>query len=239
MVRTIYVVFVESELSNTFGLKRYMFLCPYNCVKEGDIIKDPRYLSLMQVVAIDNCSSRVQGRITLKDIQIETLNGKPLLYNDFHINQQRNEMKNKRNITISLEEAREWYNSGNNTLKEIALKVYSEDELTEYKYIKTQVATLSKWNDIPLHEESKWDTLHKLAIIAKYYNGDWKMETGKTGYFIAKNTFYHSEKKQTYLEQAVSIYFTVTVYAGVVYFKDRESAKKAANILKDELDILF
>lgn len=95
MVRTIYVVFVESELSNTSGLKRYMFLCPYNCVKEGDIIKDPRYLSLMKVVAIDNCSSRVQERITLKDIQIETLNGKPLLYNDFHINQQRNEMKNK------------------------------------------------------------------------------------------------------------------------------------------------
>lgn len=238
MVRTIYVVFVESKLSNTFGLKRYMFLCPYNCVKEGDIIKDPRYLSLMQVVAIDNCSSRVQGGIPLKDIQIETLNGKPLLYNDFHINQQRNEMKNKRNITISLEEAREWYEGDNPTLREIALKAYSEEELVNYYNIARKVATGYFSAPTPKNYINKLGVLNKLATLAEYYNDGWKREAGETGYFIIKTTLDFPEEDRIHSDYVIFKHRSVVV-AGIIYFKDIEGAKKAANILKDELDILF
>lgn len=35
----------------------------------------------------------------------------------------------ERNITISLEKAREWYNSDNKSLKEVALQAFSKDEL--------------------------------------------------------------------------------------------------------------
>ena len=35
----------------------------------------------------------------------------------------------ERNITITLEKAREWYNSGNTSLKEVALQAFSKDEL--------------------------------------------------------------------------------------------------------------
>lgn len=35
----------------------------------------------------------------------------------------------KRNITVTLDKAREWYNSGNGSLREIALQVFSENEL--------------------------------------------------------------------------------------------------------------
>lgn len=35
----------------------------------------------------------------------------------------------KRNISISLEKAREWYEGGNITLKQLALEAYSEEEL--------------------------------------------------------------------------------------------------------------
>lgn len=35
----------------------------------------------------------------------------------------------ERNITITLEKAREWYNSGNTSLKEIALQAFDENEL--------------------------------------------------------------------------------------------------------------
>lgn len=38
-------------------------------------------------------------------------------------------MEEKRNITISLKEAREWYKSNNKALREIALKAYSEKVL--------------------------------------------------------------------------------------------------------------
>ena len=45
-----------------------------------------------------------------------------------------NNMEEKRNIQISLEEAREWYNSGNSFKRELALKAYSEDELSINNY---------------------------------------------------------------------------------------------------------
>ena len=44
----------------------------------------------------------------------------------------------ERNITISLEKAREWYNSGDEALKEVALQAFSENELIfNYADIKT------------------------------------------------------------------------------------------------------
>ena len=45
-----------------------------------------------------------------------------------------NSMKEKRNIQISLEEAREWYNSGNSFKRELALKAYKEIELSITTY---------------------------------------------------------------------------------------------------------
>lgn len=44
----------------------------------------------------------------------------------------------KRNITITLEKAVEWYNSGNDSLKEVALQAFNKDELTyNFKNITT------------------------------------------------------------------------------------------------------
>ena len=44
----------------------------------------------------------------------------------------------ERNITVTLEKAKEWYNSGNATLKEIALQAFDKDELIyNFKDIKT------------------------------------------------------------------------------------------------------
>ena len=44
----------------------------------------------------------------------------------------------ERNITVTLEKAKEWYNSGNTTLKAIALQAFDKDELIyNFKDIKT------------------------------------------------------------------------------------------------------
>ena len=44
----------------------------------------------------------------------------------------------ERNITVTLDKAKEWFNSGNATLKEIALQAFREEELTwHYSQIKT------------------------------------------------------------------------------------------------------
>lgn len=44
----------------------------------------------------------------------------------------------ERNVTVTLEKAKEWYNSGNTTLKEIALQAFDKEELIyNFKNIKT------------------------------------------------------------------------------------------------------
>lgn len=42
----------------------------------------------------------------------------------------------ERNITISLEKAKEQYNSGNNQLKEVALQAFSKEELNVFDFTK-------------------------------------------------------------------------------------------------------
>ena len=50
-------------------------------------------------------------------------------------------METHKKIDVSLDEAREWFNSGNATLKEIALKAFSKNELT---YNFKSIATFKK-----------------------------------------------------------------------------------------------
>ena len=46
-----------------------------------------------------------------------------------------NNMK-KRNVTVTLDKAKEWFNSGNATLKEIALQAFSKEELNRFDFTK-------------------------------------------------------------------------------------------------------
>nr|DAI59030.1 MAG TPA: hypothetical protein [Crassvirales sp.] len=246
MVRTIYVVYTDQKLSysETRKMKQYMFLCPFDNIQAGDMIKDKRYSTAMQVVGWDKNSCEVQGGIKLKVIEPFLLNGKVMNQctgSDFDIDKQRNNMEEKRNVSISLEEAREWYKSGNNVLKTIALKAYSENEIAGYEYMKGQISLIKTACELPYSERGKWDTLHKLAIMAKYYNGSWEMKAGKTGYFIGKSSMGGSAVvQQVNLTDGIAIYEHRTVqYAGIVYFKNAQDAKEAAKLLFDELNLLF
>ena len=40
----------------------------------------------------------------------------------------------ERNITVTLNKAKEWFNSGNATLREIALQAFSKEELTTFDF---------------------------------------------------------------------------------------------------------
>lgn len=89
----------------------------------------------------------------------------------------------ERNITISLEKARKWYNSGDESLKEIALQAFSEDELIfDYTKIKTfkdacNVLNIdynsAKYRVLYIAEISKASAaIFKLNIIRKALNLD-------------------------------------------------------------------
>ncbi len=247
MVRTIYVVYTNQKLSNSQlkGMKQYMFLCPYDIIQAGDMIEDNRYSTPMQVVSWNKCAAQVQDGITLKTIEPYKLNGVkvkcvlPLNGSDFDIDKQRN--MEARNISVTLEQAREWYNSGNSILRTLVLNAYAKNELIGYEYMKSCVDKETFSLTIPRNDGSKVLTNSKLAIIAKYLNGSWTMSAGKTGYFIGKSSMGGSSViAQVDLTNGIAIYEHKTVqYAGIVYFKNAEDAKEAAKMLGVEIEYLF
>ena len=91
----------------------------------------------------------------------------------------------ERNITITLEKAREWYNSDYSSLKEIALQAFSEEELTTFDFTKiktfedaltalgykesTKVYIRNTINDISMYSKAS-AAMTKLNIIRKALN---------------------------------------------------------------------
>ena len=138
-----------------------------------------------------------------------------------------------RNISVTLEQAIKWYNSGNATLRELALNAYAKDELElDYNSIDREVDQICTCVCIPKCEGKKFQVLAKLATIAKYYNKDWEKTACNIGYYICNCS--------TGNNPIASIHTSSTVqYAGVVYFKNYEDAIKAIRILGDEVKELF
>lgn len=239
MVRTIYVVFTNIRLSDpqVRNMKQYRFLCPYDMVQIGDMIEDDRYSQRMQVVGCTQCVNDVQDGIILKTIQPSKINGIKVVC-DWSINNKQIGNMEARNISVNIEQAREWYNSGNSTLRTLALNAYTEQELMGYDYIKQLVKREATSVIVPEGEVKKITVHSKLAIVAKYFNGSWKKTTCNTGYFIGNYNSGNGPVVETLNGVGVHQHNTVQ-YAGVVYFKNQEDAIKAVKILGESIKDLF
>lgn len=138
----------------------------------------------------------------------------------------------KRNIQIDKETARKWYNGNDNTLKELALQAYKEEELKVISYgeiLRYVDIAITNYNT-PTTQCSKWKALHKLAIIAKYLNKGWKpnwKDTSEDKYYIIKRD-----------SDIVIDHLQISNY-GVVVFNSYSSAKKAIEIMGDEINYIF
>lgn len=250
-MRTIIVVFTDKKVSlnKVSSYKKYKFLCNYDTISIYDIIEDPRYPNKMMVVGFTYDTDRIQQGRILKDIYITKINGKVInqpaeLVNgslvESNINKQKtSNMEEKRNITVTFDEAVEWYNSGNSTLHKLALSAYTEDELRlNFKYINCQVQKNCFYVSVPNNEAVKYSTLADLAIIAKFFNDSWKKTTDNTGYFLGDSNGENGPIVDIY--NGVGIYQHNTVkYAGVIYFKNQEDAIKAIKILGKRIKDLF
>ena len=91
----------------------------------------------------------------------------------------------ERNVTVTLDKAKEWFNSGNATLREIALQAFSEEELTTFDFTKiktfedaltalgykesTKVYIRNTINDISMYSRAS-AAMTKLNIIKKALN---------------------------------------------------------------------
>ena len=114
----------------------------------------------------------------------------------------------ERNVKISLEKAREWYNSGNESLKEVALQAFKESELVvnPWETIKTfedacRVLGINP-KTVDLIYDAHLQNIYKLQIVKKALNGaDWKpkLNTGTIYYpwmrYYPKGNSYDSSWK--------------------------------------------
>lgn len=143
----------------------------------------------------------------------------------------------KRNIKVTLEQATEWYNSGNETLRTLALTVFTEEELTlNMKYIHKAVNYDTVWIDTPLEEVNKHKALSDLAMIAKYFNGSWKKTPNNTGYSLAQ---FNTESLNDIIKGVRIVAHNTVMYPGIVYFKEKEGLIKAVKIMGDKIKDLF
>lgn len=112
-----------------------------------------------------------------------------------------------RNIALTLEKAREWYNSGSADLREVALQAYTKDELEipEWQNIKTfEDARRALGMSTPYVKVAPFvgdpiaDHLYaicKLDIIRKALNGDWKPSMVEGSVYYPYVRFYPAGQK--------------------------------------------
>ena len=122
----------------------------------------------------------------------------------------------ERNITVTLNKAKEWFNSGNATLKEIALQAFSKEELNRFDFTKiktfedaltalgykesTKVYIRNTINDISMYSRAS-AAMTKLNIIRKALNLGQDLHLTKDYYiyypynpFVTKSSTYYKNK---------------------------------------------
>lgn len=240
------IIFPETSSSR---IKEYTFKIPKMLyVKEGDILRNTNYQnSPMKVVRVFDYpvgTCNFYNGYLLKELlpfetEIETPSTR------FNNNQTNNNME-ERNIKVSLEEAKSWYNGENQTLRKLALQAYTEAELSEPQNFKEVLESLGiqsinvgmkvNGKEVSSVEIGNELAIHiKLMFIAKYFNGTWKPED-KTKYFLAKGPCSYVFPNSIKLGNGYYIGTHETVaYPGIVYFQKQEYVRKAYEMLKGEL----
>ena len=249
MMRLCTIVFPESSSSRT---KEYTFKIPKMLyVREGDILRNPNYGNApMKVVRVFDYPVGVyntyNGYILKELLPEDTQIDRPS-----KINNQTNNNMEKRNIKVSLEEARNWYNGEDQTLRKLALQAYTKAELSEPQNLKEVLEALGIENlnlnmkvggEVPnavqvkemSQEIGSELTLHmKLAFIARYFNGTWKPDMKQTKYFLARTHHSYDLPNSIKLDNNYCIGTHERVmYPGIVYFQKQEDARKAYEMLK-------
>lgn len=96
-----------------------------------------------------------------------------------------------RQISLSFDKAKQWYEGTDETLKLLALQAYTAQELNfsvvqgALDYIRKTSYTTLTINCLDSNFLDKLEATARLHDIAEYLNKGWKKEEGNTGYFIS------------------------------------------------------
>lgn len=248
-MKLITIKFIKSE--NTYSSEEYVFKADDHFeVEIGDILYDRRYSNPMRVVRVE---MHLKEKNFHKDFKLNTLSmanlreriTKSKRYgNRYHLRDM------EKRIQVSLEEARNWYNGKDNTLKRLALQVYTEEELKEpqtyYEVLKEMdIDTIKVGIDLrnksgknlaPLFRllNDECNQHARLRVIAEYLNKGWSPTLEGDKCSIGKYLPNSSFEPLLILENRWGIFRHCRVfYPGIVYFKTAEDAKKAFELIKE------
>lgn len=145
-----------------------------------------------------------------------------------------NRIKTKAYLEITLEQAREWYESGNEDLKKLALTAFSEEVLVPSlgEILESEKA----WDVLflPLGASEQTKSLICLQTVANYLNNGWGKTECNIGYFLGKGSSL-SGKTETDIKGVYVAMHQNVKYPGVVYFRTVADAQKAVKILGKKL----
>lgn len=229
--------------------KEYAFLTYLNSIKTGDRVMDRRYDKPFVVKSVD---FNFNNATSYKGYVLKWLTEETVLWIATEYQKPKEEME-KRNISISLEQAREWYHNDCGILRRLALSAFTEKELKEpqtfeeimeamdlgsLEVVATGKAMKGKYSNAISSILNKERINMRLAIIAEYLNEGWKPGVKEKKFFIAQGKSYSPSAVD--LGNGFYVNFHETVkYPGIAYFKTQEDAIKAFNMLKDELTALY
>ena len=146
--------------------------------------------------------------------------------------------KTKACLEITLEQARKWYESGNEDLKKLALTAFSEEVLVPSlgEILESEKDWDWDWDVLflPLGASEQTKSLICLQTVANYLNNGWGKTECNIGYFLGKGSSL-SGKTETDIKGVYVAMHQNVKYPGVVYFRTVADAQKAVKILGKKL----
>ncbi len=132
-----------------------------------------------------------------------------------------------RNIKVTIGEAYKWYKSGDETLKVLALSVYTKNELISY-YLKSTAELINLY--IAKDKIKEFNILAEWSLIASFFNKNKEIENN-TRYFIGKNLRINTDFTNKLFDNVYILKHINVYYPGIIYFNSKEDIRKAVSII--------
>ena len=128
----------------------------------------------------------------------------------------------KRTLQVDLNTARSWYNGDNTALKELALRLFTEEELTfSYERLIENITTTTL--RVGAEYKNKFEAYYKLRLLAKYFNSKYASVNRKQYFIMGRD----NGKITTGMHESVR-------YPGVVYFNQERGIHEALQEFSEE-----
>ena len=156
-------------------------------------------------------------------------------------------MEDKRNLQVTINQAREWYEKGGEWRK-LALSAFNEDEITKMDYL--SYANLHAPDRKPLTNKVVEEKREEMGVLLKLHNLASIMNKGEVvsndspGYYIKVRQTIKREDGRYKIPKCMKFFLDVDCHKsikhpGIAYFKYESDARKALEMLKSELESVY